>query len=194
MTGAKYLDILTDRLIPELNQIYQNRFNKLWWIQDGTSAHGIKSSCAKISARCFLRYNYHTPSCNWMATENTWLKTLWLFPVGTLKIGEIYSSRKHRRVEREKILNEVNLQKANRPMVRRVIAGMRRKLQLLWVERNGRHVERNEPHLLWLTYLEIYIHVTENQPSNLLMSFLCCQLFFFWIYLTFFIVIISSDF
>ena len=43
---------------------------------------------------------------------------------------------------RERILNEANLLKANRPMIRRVIAGMRRRLQLC-VERKGRHVEGN---------------------------------------------------
>ena len=43
---------------------------------------------------------------------------------------------------RESILNEANLLKASRPMVKRVIAGMRRKLQLC-VGRKWRHVEEN---------------------------------------------------
>ena len=29
LTGAKYLDLLTERIIPELHQIYPNRVNKL---------------------------------------------------------------------------------------------------------------------------------------------------------------------
>ena len=43
LTGAKYLDLLTERIFPELHQIYPNRFNRLWWIQDGAPVHGSHS-------------------------------------------------------------------------------------------------------------------------------------------------------
>ena len=43
LTGAKYLNIFTERFNLELNQINQNRFNRLWWIQDGAPAHESRS-------------------------------------------------------------------------------------------------------------------------------------------------------
>ena len=43
---------------------------------------------------------------------------------------------------RERIVNEVNLLKENPNLVKRVFAGMRKRLQLR-VDRNGAHVEGN---------------------------------------------------
>ena len=39
LNGDRYLNLITERIIPELLQIYPNRFNRLWWIQDGAPAH-----------------------------------------------------------------------------------------------------------------------------------------------------------
>ena len=141
LTGAKYLDLLTERIIPELHQIYHYRFNRLWWIQDGAPAHGSRAM------REFLQ-GVFTDGIIALHHAIEWppispdLTPCDYFFWGRLK-NKVYSTPPEDTGElRERILNEVNLLKANRPMVRRVIAGMRRKLQL-WVERNGIHVEGN---------------------------------------------------
>ena len=35
LNGNGYLNLLNERIIPELHQIHGNRMNRLWWIQDG---------------------------------------------------------------------------------------------------------------------------------------------------------------
>ena len=136
MTGAKYLDILTDRFIPELNLIYQNRFNRLCWIQDGAPAHGIRPVREFLQGVFTDRIIALHHAIEWPPRS--------LELTSCQKQSVLYSSCKHRRVER--ILNEINMLKTSRPIVRRVIAGMRRKLQLC-IERNGRHITENRPHL-----------------------------------------------
>ena len=35
LNGHGYLNLLREKIIPELRRIYGNRFDRVWWIQDG---------------------------------------------------------------------------------------------------------------------------------------------------------------
>ena len=37
--GLKYLDMIIDEIIPELRRIYGDQFGRIWWFEDGASAH-----------------------------------------------------------------------------------------------------------------------------------------------------------
>ena len=39
LTGNAYLTIVIEQIIPEQRQIYGNRMNRMWWIQDGAPYH-----------------------------------------------------------------------------------------------------------------------------------------------------------
>ena len=111
-------------------------------MQDGTTAHGSRAVREFLQGVFTERIIALHRTIEWPPRlPNLTVDTLWIFLVATpQKQSVLYSSRKHRKVER--ILNEVNLLIANRIIVRKIIAGMQRKLQL-WVEKNGRHVEGN---------------------------------------------------
>ncbi|KAF2348320.1 hypothetical protein FHG87_020923 [Trinorchestia longiramus] len=42
LTGVVYLDLIKEAIVPELRHIYANRFNRLWWFQDGAPAHHLR--------------------------------------------------------------------------------------------------------------------------------------------------------
>ncbi|KAF2352904.1 Protein of unknown function DUF4817 [Trinorchestia longiramus] len=39
--GVAYLDLINEAIVLELRHIYANRFNRLWWFQDGAPAHRL---------------------------------------------------------------------------------------------------------------------------------------------------------
>ena len=64
------------------------------------------------------------------------------FPLGTPQEQSLLTPPENTDDLRERIVNEVNLLKENPNLVKRVFAGMRKRLQLC-VDRNGAHVEGN---------------------------------------------------
>ena len=39
MNWAKYLDMLNQEIVSQLNIVCRNTFNRYWWVQDGAPAH-----------------------------------------------------------------------------------------------------------------------------------------------------------
>ena len=143
LTGAKYLDLLTERIILELHQIYPNRFNRLWWIQDGAPAYGSRAVREFLQGVFTGRIIALYRAIEWPPRSPD-LTPYDYFLWGHLK-NKVYSTPPENTGElRERILNEVNLMKSNRTeeLLYCSLAGMQRILQLC-VERSGRHVEGN---------------------------------------------------
>lgn len=141
MNGAKYLNLITERIIPELHQIYPNRFNRLWWIQDGAPAHRSRAVQELLHANFNNRIIALNHPIEWPPRSPD-LTPCDFFLWGHLKSKVYFSPPENTDDLRERIVNEVNLLKENPDLVKRVFAGMRKRLQLC-VERNGGHVEGN---------------------------------------------------
>ena len=124
-----------------MRQIYQKRFSRLWWIQDGAPAHG-RRAVRELLQNVFtdriiaLNHTIKRPQRSPDLTPSDF------FLRGHLKSKVYFSPPENTDDLKERIVNEVNLLKGKQDLVKRVIAGMRRKLQVC-VERNGAHVEGN---------------------------------------------------
>ena len=71
IVGDGYLNLITERIISELRQIYQNRFNRLWWIQDGALAHrsrAVRESLQNIFTDRIIALNH---TIEWPADNRT---------------------------------------------------------------------------------------------------------------------------
>ena len=42
LNGDVYLNMINETIVPELLRVYGNRFNRLWWFQDGAPAHRLR--------------------------------------------------------------------------------------------------------------------------------------------------------
>ncbi len=140
-TGDRYLNLITERIIPKLRQIYKNRFNRLWWIQDGAPAHrsrAVRELLQNVFTVRIIAINHTIEG----PPRSPDLTPCDFFMWGHLKSKLYFSPPENTDDLKERIVNEVNLLKGNQALVKRVIAGMRRRLQVC-VERNGGHVEGN---------------------------------------------------
>ena len=119
LTGAKYLDILSEMIIPEMNKIYQNRFNRIWWLQDGALVHGSRAVREFLQGVFTERIISHHHAIEWPP------RSLDLIPCDYFLwghfINKVYSTLPDNTGElRGRSLYEVNLLKENKFIVRRV--------------------------------------------------------------------------
>lgn len=141
MNGDRYLNIIQEIIIPELHQIYPNRFNRLWWIQDGAPAHRSRAVQELLHDNFNNRIVALNQPIEWPPRSPD-LTPCDFFLWGHLKSKVYFSPPENTDDLRNRIVNEVNLLKENPDLVKRVFAGMRKRLQVC-VERNGGHVEGN---------------------------------------------------
>ena len=138
--GSTY-DLITERIIPEVRQIYQNIFNRLWLIQNGVPAHrsrAVRELLQNVFTDLIIALNH---TIEWPPRSPD-LAPCDFFSWGHLKSKVYFSPPENTDDLKEKIVNEDNLLKGKQDLGKRVITGMGRRLQVC-VERNGGHVEGN---------------------------------------------------
>jgi transposase len=139
LNGNGYLNMLEERIIPELRQIHGNRMNRLWWIQDGAPCHRsnvVKQLLTDVFNNRIIALNH---VIEWPPRSPD-LTPCDFFLWGHLK-SKVYSTPPANLEDlRERITYEVNLLKENPELVKKVMRAMRKKIELC-AARNGGHVE-----------------------------------------------------
>lgn len=139
MTGAKYLDLINDSILPELQRIYGNNFNRLWWFQDGAPAHRVIIVRERLQELFGTRIVSLNHEVEWPPRSPD-LTPCDYFLWGYLK-NQVYSTPPENIGQlQERITRKASELKENPEMVRKVVLAMRSRAQLCF-DRNGGHVE-----------------------------------------------------
>jgi hypothetical protein len=139
LNGAGYLDLLNDMIIPRLQETHAERINRAWWIQDGAPSHrsvAVRNKLNEVFANRIIALGHQV---EWPPRSPD-LTPCDFFLWGHLK-NKVYSTLPRDTDElRQRIEIEANFLREDGALVRRVMAGMRRRMQLC-VDRNGGHIE-----------------------------------------------------
>lgn len=142
LNGARYLDLINNRILPRLQETHGDRLNRTWWIQDGAPAHrtaAVREKLTDVFGNRIIALNH---GIEWPPRSPD-LTPCDFFLWGYLK-SKVYSSPPRDTDElKQRIENEVNLLKGDAALVRRAVAGMRKRMQRC-IQRNGRHTEGND--------------------------------------------------
>ncbi|KAF2368177.1 Protein of unknown function DUF4817 [Trinorchestia longiramus] len=128
LNGGKYLDLTNNRIVPRLQETLGNRINRTWWIQDGAPAHrtvAVREKLNELFGNRIITLNHRI---EWPPRSPD-LTSCDFFLWGHLE-SKVYSSPLRNTDElKQKIENEANLLQGDDALVRRVMVGMRRRMQ-----------------------------------------------------------------
>lgn len=141
MNGVDYLNMINENIVPELHRIYGNRFNRLWWFQDGAPAHRTMNVRQKLRELFGTRVVALHHDVEWPPRSPD-LTPCDFFLWGHIKSKVYATPLENINQLQERIIREVNAIKENPQMVRKVMQAMRSRAQLC-IERNGGNVEGN---------------------------------------------------
>lgn len=146
VTGARYLNMINDDLVPDLMQHFnfnifgQNLFeNNLWWFQDGAPCHGtleVRTRLRELFGNQVVALNH---TVEWPARSPD-LTPCDFFLWGYIK-SRVYQTPPADVFElRLRIVNEFNLLRNDPAKIRRSVRDMEKRANLC-IQRNGGHVE-----------------------------------------------------
>lgn len=146
VNGQAYLNLLNEDVIPELVRIFGNQyqngnFQRLWWAQDGAPCHRL------IAVRDRLNQVFRNRVVM-LFNENEWpprspdLTPCDFFLWGYLKDRVFKTPPENLQVLRQRIIDQCNILRENRAMIRNSVRHMRERTQRC-IEQNGAHVEGN---------------------------------------------------
>lgn len=139
LTGEGYLNMLNERIIPELNRIHGNRLNRQWWIQDGAPCHrtiNVRNRLREVFQDRIVSINH---AIEWPPRSPD-LTPCDFFLWGHLKSKVHITPPANIDELKQRISDEVDSLKEDPQLVRRVMMAMRKRIQLCSA-RNGEHVE-----------------------------------------------------
>ena len=144
VTGAKYLQLLNEKVLPELFNLFPNQFDnghftRLWWAQDGAPAHRtveISEFLTEFFQNRIIALDHPT---EWPPRSPD-LTPCDYFLWGYLKSKVFRSPPVDIADLQARITHEANLLKQDRNLVRRAVRDMIKRANVC-IDRNGGHVE-----------------------------------------------------
>ena len=145
VSGEDYLRMINDQVLPAINQIprYRRRgngeFRRIWWAQDGAPPHRRRIVSDRLTELFGDRVVALNRPVEWPPRSPD-LTPLEFFLWGHLK-SKVFESPPEDLADLERrIVQELNILKQDRPMIRRALMGMLRRARVC-VQRNGGQVE-----------------------------------------------------
>ena len=106
------------------NHFHENRFQRLWWAQDGAPCHGLLAVCARLN-RLFGERVLSLHTSNGWPPRSPNLTHCDFFIWGYLKDKIFRIPPRFLNVPRQKIITESNLLRENRDFITRSVQHMR---------------------------------------------------------------------
>lgn len=146
VNGQAYLDMINQQVVPFIDHRLprfrrqpNGQFRRLWWAQDGAPAHRMRQVTVRLRQLFGNRVVALNHPTEWPPRSPD-LTPLDFFLWGYLK-NRVYTTPPADLNDlQQRIIQEVNVLKQNRPMVRRAVWAMLHRAQLC-IQRNGGHVE-----------------------------------------------------
>ena len=147
VNAQRYLDMLNDFVVPQLDQVFQRQrrgvFRRAWWAHDGAPAHGAIVVRDRLQALFGPRIiALHQPQ-EWPARSPD-LTPCDFFLWGTLKDVVFSTPPVDLNDLRARLTDAVDSVRQDQQMIRRAVRDMERRCEVC-IQRNGGHVEGPGP-------------------------------------------------